>query len=73
MEKRFEIIVSESERGKRLEDMLFDRFGALSRMYIRDVVKAENCDVNGRFENVGYRLRERDFVEIYLDLTRETA
>ena len=53
--------------------MLFDRFGALSRMYIRDVVKAENCDVNGRFENVGYRLRERDFVEIYLDLTRETA
>lgn len=73
METRFEITVAESERGKRLEDFLFDRFGGLSRMYLRAVVKREKCEVNGRVENMGFRLRANDFVEIYLDTARETA
>ena len=71
--KRFEFQVPKSERRTRLEDFLFDRFGELSRMYLRDVVKGGLCQVNGRFENVGYRLRPDDFVEIELDPTRAGA
>ena len=55
--KRFEFQVPKFERRTRLEDFLFDRVGELSRMYLRDVVKGGLCQVNGRFENVGYRLR----------------
>ena len=73
MLKRFEFQVPKSERRTRLEDFLFDRFGELSRMYLRDVVKGGLCQVNGRFENVGYRLRPDDFIEIELDPTRAGA
>ncbi|MFL6466541.1 MAG: pseudouridine synthase, partial [Pyrinomonadaceae bacterium] len=57
----------------RLEEYLFDHFPELSRMYIRDVIKSERCEVNGRIENKGKRVRTGDFVEIELDLSRETA
>ncbi len=57
----------------RLEDYLFDQFPNLSRMYIRDVIKDESCEVNGRVENKGKRIRTGDFIEIELDLKRETA
>ena len=55
----------------RLEDLLCERFRALSKMYLRDVVKSGACEVNGRHENIGYRLRPNDFIEIELDLARE--
>jgi 23S rRNA pseudouridine1911/1915/1917 synthase len=42
-------------------------------MYLRRIVRDEECEVNGRFENVGYRVRGGDFVEIELDLTRENS
>lgn len=60
-----------NERGMRLEDMLCQRFRALSKMYLREVVKVGACEVNGRHENIGYKLRPNDFIEIELDLTRE--
>ena len=55
----------------RLEDLLCQRFRALSKMYLREVVKTGACEVNGRHENIGYRLRGNDFIEIHLDLARE--
>lgn len=42
-------------------------------MYLRDLVKTEQCEVNGRWENRGYKLRPNDFVEITVDHTRGTA
>lgn len=42
-------------------------------MYLRDVIKTEKCEVNGRFENRGYLVRANDFVEIELDLLKQTA
>ena len=42
-------------------------------MYLRRSVRDEKCEVNGRLENVGYRLRPGDFVEVELDLTRENS
>lgn len=66
-----ELTVSDAERHLRLEDLLFNRFGRLSKMYLREVVKSGQCEVNGRLENIGYRLRPGDFIEIGLDLSRE--
>lgn len=57
----------------RLEEYLFDKFPGLSRMYVRDVIKSENCEVNGRVENKGKSIKTGDFIEIELDLDRETA
>jgi 23S rRNA pseudouridine1911/1915/1917 synthase len=57
----------------RLDDLLFDHFGGLSKMYLRELVKNGLCEVNGRHENTGYRLRPNDLVEIVADMSRETA
>lgn len=57
----------------RLEDFLCGRFRRLSKMYLRETVRDERCEVNGRFENIGYRLRVNDFIEIELDPTREAS
>ena len=42
-------------------------------MYIRDVIKSGQCEVNGRVENKGKRISRGDFVEIELDPERESA
>lgn len=70
---RVELHVRNDERKKRLEDFLFDRFGGLSKMYLREIVRDGKCEVNGRLENVGYRVRANDFLEVELDLSRENA
>ena len=53
--QRVEIVVERSKSRIRLEDFLFEQFPGLGRMYLRRVVKDEQCEVNGRLENVGYR------------------
>jgi 23S rRNA pseudouridine1911/1915/1917 synthase len=71
--ERFEFQVPSRDNKKRLEDFLLERFENLSKMYLRDAVKSERCEVNGRFENRGYRLRTNDFIEVEVDPARETA
>lgn len=71
MTSRVEIVVAETERKMRLEDLLCSRFPALSKMYLRDVVKSGDCEVNGRHENRGKRLLPQDFIELKVDLSRE--
>ncbi len=73
MERRIEIVVGIEGHKKRLDEYLFAHFGGLSKMYLRHAVKREKCEVNGRIENVGYRLRANDLIELELDLSRETA
>lgn len=73
MNTRLAFPVPSSAHKQRLEDFLFDRFGGLSKMYLRELVREEKCEVNGRNENIGYRLRADDFLEIELDETRENA
>jgi len=67
------IIVPSSARKMRLEDYLLAHFPLVSKMYLRDLVKLGRCNVNGRHENIGHRLHERDFIEIIVDATRGTA
>jgi 23S rRNA pseudouridine1911/1915/1917 synthase len=71
--ERIEIIVGTNGFKQRLDEFLFGHFGELSKMYLREIVKDEKCEVNGRPENVGHRLRENDFIEIELDLDRQTS
>lgn len=73
MEQRDEIVVLEQYDKLRLEDFLLGQFQTLSKMYLRERVKIGACEVNGRHENIGYRLRSNDFVEIVVDHARGTA
>lgn len=73
MKKRIEIEVVKAENRRRLEDVLFERLPNLSKMYIRDLIKAEYCEVNGYLQNRGHRLRANDFIEIEIDADREKA
>ena len=57
----------------RLEDYLLQHFATVSKMYLREQVKLGRCEVNGRHENIGYRLRQQDFIEIVVDDERGTA
>jgi len=71
--QKFEITIPDGIVRVRLEEYLFERFYGLSRMYLRDVIKNGQCEVNGRIENKGKRISRGDFVEIELDLERESA
>lgn len=73
MARRVEIVATADDHKMRLDDMLFDRFGSLSKMYLRELIKNGQCEINGRWENSGYKMRSSDFVEIEVDSTRETA
>lgn len=73
MTQRFEFQIQPTEVRKRLDQFLFDRFPHLGRMYLRELVRDEKCEVNGRWENRGYLLRINDFVEIEVDPERKTS
>ena len=64
----------ESGLGRiRLDDYLFARFGSLSRMYLRDLVRTNQVIVNGDYPNIGTRLRANDFIEMSVDMSRRTS
>jgi 23S rRNA pseudouridine1911/1915/1917 synthase len=65
--------VGADSRKQKLGDYLFDNVRSLSKMYLRELIKTGKCEVNGSFVNSGYRLRERDFIEVEADLSRGTA
>lgn len=73
VDKRIVIQVTAESQKMRLEDFLLGHFRGLSKMYLRDAVKSERCEVNGRWENRGYKLRSNDLIEIVVDPDRETA
>src|SRR5687767_14633574 len=57
-------------RKQRLGDYLTENLRGLSKMYLRELMKTGRCEVNGRIENSGYRLRQNDFIELGADLSR---
>lgn len=73
MSELFTFVVPSSSRKKRLDEFLFERFSAVSRMYLREVVRDGLCEVNGRHENRGYELMTSDFIEIRLDPARHAT
>ena len=65
--------VDAASHKQKLGDYLFDNLRDLSKMYLRALVRDGKCEVNGAHVNSGYRLRQRDFIEIDADLSRGTA
>lgn len=73
MAERFEFQITTKDYKKRLDEFLFAAFPFLSRLYLRELVRDEKCEVNGRFENRGYRLKTNDFVEVDIDRSHQTS
>jgi len=71
--QRLEIMVESGLRRVRLDDYLFARFGSLSRMYLRDLVRTNQVQVNGNYPNIGTKVRTNDFIEIAVDMSRGTS
>lgn len=71
--QRLEIMVESGLGRVRLDDYLFARFGSLSRMYLRDLVRTNQVQVNGDYPNIGTKLRANDFIEIAVDMSRGTS
>ncbi len=65
--------VEPGSNKSRLDDFLFEQLHGLSKMYLRELIKTEKCEVNGEYENSGYRLRTNDFIEIEVDRSRGTS
>jgi 23S rRNA pseudouridine1911/1915/1917 synthase len=70
---KFEFKIDGNAHKKRLDDFLFEKFSSLSKTYLREVLKNENCQVNGYVANAGITLKQNAFVEIEVDTMRETA
>lgn len=69
----FALQVSQRAGKVRLEDVLFDEFPLLSRMYLRSLIRDGKVEVNGRHENAGYRVRGGDFIEVEADISKGTS
>lgn len=67
MPEKFEFQIEEKDAKKRLDEFLFGRFFHVSKMYLREAMKFGKCEVNGTLENLSYKLRKNDFVELELD------
>ncbi len=65
--------ISETIRKNRLDNFLFEEIKAVSKIYLRELLKKDECRVNGKPEQSGYHLQAGDIVEIEVDLDAETA
>ena len=66
--KKFQFPIEKTIYKNRLDQFLFDEITSLSRMYLKHLILAGNCTVNGEVENSGYHLKSGDFVEIEIDV-----
>lgn len=73
MTEIFSFQVTEAERKIRLDEFLFDKLRAVSRMYLRNLIARENCFLNGKRGTAGERLKVGDEIEIEVDLAAETS
>lgn len=69
----FRFQAAEIKNRKRLDEFLFERIGAVSKMHLRRLITQEKCLVNGKPENSGYHLKTGDKIEIEVDLSAETS
>lgn len=65
--------ISETVRKNRLDNFLFEEIKAVSKIYLRELLKKDNCTINSKPEPGGYHLQKGDIVEIEIDLDAETA
>jgi len=68
----FQFQIEENLHKNRLDKFLYDEIPAVSRMYLKYLITAEKCTVNGKIENRGYHLQAGDLVEIEVDVKEQT-
>lgn len=73
MTEIFSFQVAEAEKRMRLDEFLFDKIRAVSRMYLRNLIAKEKCLLNEGRATAGERLKAGDEVKIEVDLAAETA
>lgn len=73
MTENFCFTVGEAENKRRLDEFLFDRIGAVSRMHLCRLAKENKCNVEGTPQMPGFRVKTGDTIEIEVDLSAETA
>lgn len=65
--------VEEHLHRSRLDDYIYGKITALSKMYLARLIQEGNCRVNGALENRGYKLKSGEIVEIELSLDTVTS
>ena len=68
---KFEI--TETLKRNRLDKFLFEKITAVSKIYLQNLLKRDDCLVNGVPQPGGYHLKNGDIVEIQIDLAAETG
>lgn len=68
---KFEI--PETLKRNRLDKFLFENITAVSKIYLLNLLKRNECFVNGAPQPGGYHLQKGDSVEIKIDLTAATG
>lgn len=68
---RFEFQVEEEFRKKRLDFFLTQKLTNISKIYLRELLRDGNCQINGYHANSGILLRTNDFIEIELEYTEQ--
>ncbi len=69
----FQFLIAEEDAGRRLDEFLWSRFGALSRMRITNLITEGACLIHGSATRAGYALVAGDRVEIAFEDTLPTA
>lgn len=65
--------VEEHLHRSRLDNYIYGKITALSKMYLARLIQEGNCTVNGALENRGSKLKTGDIVEISLSLDTVTS
>ncbi|MGI8556394.1 MAG: RluA family pseudouridine synthase [Pyrinomonadaceae bacterium] len=73
MTEKFFFEITQNEKRIRLDEFLFDKIRAVSRMYLRNSIAKGNCLLNGKGATAGTRLKIGDRIEIEIDLAAETS
>jgi 23S rRNA pseudouridine1911/1915/1917 synthase len=67
----FRFQIEETIYKNRLDKFLYDAFPAISRLYLKRLITAEKCTVNGEIKNRGYALKAGDSIEIEVDVNEQ--
>lgn len=73
VKRLYEFEISESDDRMRLDNFLFERIGALSRMHLRRLIKEGECFVSEVSQPPGYKLKTGDQIKFEVDESAETG
>lgn len=59
--------VAPEDFKKRLDVYLQEQFPTVSKIYLREIIRDEKCEVNGAWQSRGYLLKTGDFIEVELE------